>query len=191
MKRKILSILAVISIGVIAVGCGKGETTSTQQEQDVTEANQQRLIAMYPVPQLDTSLERDIVVQLYQLRNKARNTHSVITSDGTGKPIYDCPSVGYPIANDVQLTNPDKLAYASSYGTAVLPQAEPNGLYSADSSWGTWVLCTQDDGTLAPIYNEMDTVTFPFPVTVDYVTGEIKQAGASTMAVKLTDAENR
>lgn len=173
MKRAIgLSIVAVLVI----VGCG----TAREQEARTIEENQKHLIKIYPVPRFDTSLEREILVQLYTLRNKARNTHTVILSDGTSTPIFDCPSVGYPIANDVRLT-------ASTSGTA--QQAEPNGVYPADSSWGTWVLCAEDDGSLTPIYNESNTVTFPFPVTVDYTTGRVTRTGDPTMVVTLGQVE--
>lgn len=170
MKRA-LALTAIAA--VVVVGCD----TARQQEARTIEDNQKHLISVYPVPRFDTSLERDILVQLYQLRNKARNTHSVVLSDGTGTPMFDCPSVGYPIANDVRLT-------AGGDG-----QAEPNGVYPADSSWGTWVLCVQDDGSLTPIYNESNTITFPFPVSVDYATGKVTKAGDPTMVVTLTNPE--
>lgn len=169
MKR--IAVLTVAAVVVLA-GCD----TARQQESRTIEENQKHLIAMYPVPRFDTSLEREVLVQMYRLRNEARNTHSIILSDGTGAPLYDCPSVGYPIANDVRLT-------ASTSGDA--RQAEPNGVYPAESSWGTWVLCAQDDGTLTPIYNESNTITFPFPVSVDYATGQVTKVGDATMVVTL------
>lgn len=178
MTRRRATTLGVIAVALIAA-CNPNPRAD---EARTIDQNQLSLLQAYPVPRFDTSLERDILVQLYGLRNKARNTHSVITSDGTGKPIYDCPSVGYPIANDVRLT-------ASRTGESGTPQAEPNGVYPAESSWGTWVFCVQDDGTLTPIYNEMDTLTFPFPVTVDYATGKITKVGDPTMTITLTNPE--
>lgn len=36
----------------------------------------------------------------------------------------------------------------------VIPQAEPNGLYTPDTSAGTWVLCVLPDGSISPSYIE-------------------------------------
>lgn len=179
--------IALGSIALLAVGCGFGSATH-DEERKAIEENQSNLMAQYPVPRFDTSLERDILVQLYSLRNKARNTHSVITSDGTGQPMYDCPSIGYPIANDVRITS-SQVAQTYNGNPYALPQAEPNGVYPAESSWGTWVFCVNDDGTLNPIYNEMDTLTFPFPVSVDYATGRITKVGDPSMTITLTNPE--
>jgi hypothetical protein len=173
-KDKILiAILAVAGVATFSA-CD----TARQREAQTIEKNQNALLVAYPVPRFDTSLERDILVQLYGLRNQARNTYTVLMSDGTGRPFYDCPTVGYPIANDVRLT-------ASTSGSE--QQAEPNGVYPAASSWGTWVMCVNDDGSLNPIYNEQDTITFPFPVTVDYLTGKVTKTGDATMVINLTD----
>lgn len=163
--KKIIALVLLAALAI--VGCD----TAQQIEYKTIEQNQKALLAAYPIPRMDTSLERDIVIQMYSLRNEARNTWSVITSDGTGKPMYDCPSVGFPIANDVRLVNEG--------------QAEPNGLYPASNSWGTWVLCVDDNGGLNPIYNEMDTLTFPFPVDVDYVTGAITKNGDPSIVLNI------
>lgn len=185
---KLLSGLVILA--AVVTGCGFNTSSNVHRdERQSIEENQTNLLAQYPVPRFDTSLERDILVQLYALRNKARNTHSVITSDGTGTPMYDCPSIGYPIANDVRITS-SEAAYNFSGNPYTLPQAEPNGVYPAASSWGTWVFCVNDDGSLNPIYNEMDTLTFPFPVTVDYATGRITKVGDPTMTITLTDPES-
>lgn len=182
MSRRVMSSLVVV-VGALALGgCGPmpWDSARTREARSI-EANQKQLIDSYPVPRFDTSLERDILVQLYTLRNKARNTHSVFMSDGTATPFYDCPSIGYPIANDVRLT-----AGSTTDGN---PQAEPNGVYPADSSWGTWVMCVEGDGSLTPVYNESNTLTFPFPVSVDYATGRITKVGDPSMVISLTNPE--
>jgi hypothetical protein len=183
MKRKILGIISILIIGLVAVGCGAVEQgSSIDRENAAVEDQQKHLLDLYPVPYFDTSQERSIMIQLYQLRNDARITHSVIVSDGTGTPKFDCPSIGFPIANDVQLTNPDVVIGNNQGGFTTIAQPEPNGLFSADSSWGTWVMCAEGDGQIAPIYNEAVTITFPFPVTVDYTTGRITRVAGSEAA---------
>jgi len=51
-----------------------------------------------------------------------------------------------------------------SYQGSVIEQPEPNGLFSSKNTVGTWVLCTQSDGTVYPVYTELNVTAFPFPM---------------------------
>ena len=179
--RKAL-ILSILSVALVAA-CGPN---NTQLEKQAVNNQQDQLLKLYPVPFFDTSLERGIVIQLYAIRNQARNTHAVVTSQGTGTVLWDCPSIGYPIPYDVQLTNPVK----DGGGGTVIEQPEPNGLYSSKNSDATWVLCAADDGTVTQLYTEQKVNTFPFPVSVDYTTGRIVRAGAAAVTVDIGKAAN-
>jgi hypothetical protein len=92
------------------------------------------------------------------MRNDALSTYTVVVSS-FGNLLWECPSIGYPIPADTQLTNP--LQY---YNGTTLEQAEPNGLFSSKNTVGTWIMCVLEDGTVYPIYTEMNANTFPFPV---------------------------
>lgn len=48
-----------------------------------------------------------------------------------------CKSIGFGIPYATQYTNPQKWAATG----IVLPQADPNGMFSPTSADGTWVLC--------------------------------------------------
>lgn len=171
--------LACIAAAIILVGCGQqsqaADQASVEQQQTIYQSSQ-------PIPVFDFSLERDIVIQLYQLRNRAVSTHTVIRSQA-GAYLWDCPSVGYPIPFDTSLTNPLQKICCDG---AVVEQPEPNGLYPSKNSDGTWVMCVADKGVVTPVYTEEKASAYPFAVTVDDE-GRVTRAGAenySTVEIK-------
>lgn len=145
---------------IIVSGCAQSADT---RERDIVQNQQKHYLESQPPPFFEKSLERYLMDQLYRARNNAVATYSYVQSPFTGKILWECPSVGYPIPGGTQLTNPEALAYPNS-GGATLPQAEPNGLFSPPTAMGTYVMCVNDDGTVAPAYKEEPVSTSPYPV---------------------------
>lgn len=168
-KHLLVMLIAFLSIGVL--GCmGNSETRDTTT---VDEQQSQYQIAQ-PVPHFDWSLERQLAIELYEARNQNVATHSVWRSD-YGMIEGDCPSIGYPLPYDVQLTNPLRVAYSSS--GAVIEQAEPNGLFSSKATSATWVRCiTKVNGEVmaSPVYIEGKVTAYAYPVDVNYSTNRVK-----------------
>ena len=52
-------------------------------------------------------------------------------------------------------------------------EAEPNGLYSSKNSIATWVRCVNEKGQITPIYIESKVTAYPFPIEVDYLSGQV------------------
>lgn len=153
MKKMVLLFVLLV---IILSACSSSdfvESVKVDEQQSQYRDNQ-------PIPSFDWSLERDILIQLYLKRNEAIATYTIITYSVGGAPIYECPSIGYPLPADTQLTNPLKVTTSG----AVIEQAEPNGLFTSDNAFGTWVLCVLDDGTVYPVYTEQNATAFPFPV---------------------------
>ncbi len=84
-----------------------------------------------------------------------------------GKLTYMGESIGYPLPYATQYTNPQKIErQGANYGYAILPQADPNGLFSPSSAEATWVLMKDPSGNeVTPVYTEpkLVTSTFKFP----------------------------
>jgi hypothetical protein len=160
--RKGISLIVVMLIVLALAGC---YTSSDNVAASQVENQQQVYLQNQPIPSFDYSLERDVSIQLYKIRNEARNTYTVVTGN-TGTAIWMCPSIGYPIPYDVQLTNPLRAEYTYSE-VVTLEQPEPNGLYSSDNAFGTWVLCVNSAGDVTPVYTELSATSFPFPVKIE------------------------
>lgn len=182
MRKSLVVVLLALLITALLAGCYASD--SDDQEQAAVENQQAVYTRNQPPPVFDWSLERDIAIQLYEARNEARLTYSVVVSQGTGAVLWMCPSIGYPIPYDVQLTNPVKPDIA--YGEAVvLEQSEPNGLYSSKNTDATWVICVDDTGNWTPVYVEQKVITFPFPVVIQ--DGVIVPADNANPSVILED----
>jgi hypothetical protein len=159
MKRGlfVLVLVALLLVACRPVSSEYSVSMAVEDQQKVYTTNQ-------PIPMFEWSLERDVFIQLYSLRNEAVSTYTVVSSQ-MGVTLFECPSIGYPLAADYQLTNP-VAPYRYSDGNisatgAVVEQPEPNGLFSSKNTAGTWVMCVQSDGKVYPVYTELNASAFP------------------------------
>jgi len=162
-KRTIgILVLVVSCLFLMASSC-----EDSQDERDQKAANRQSstYAKRQPVPAYGWSLERELVIQLYNLRNQRVSTHSIWRSD-TGVYGGDCPSMGYGIPYDTSLTNPLKPTTTNWRDAPVVEQQEPNGIFLSKNTNATWVICTGPGGTLDPIYVEEKVAVYPYPIKV-------------------------
>jgi len=161
---------------------------SAEQADRKAVANQQAQYAKgQPVPAFDWSLERELVIQLYNARNRKVATHSVWRSD-TGVIEGDCPSIGYGIPYDTSLTNPLAPSVhggASAPAAVALGQAEPNGVFASTNTSATFVTCAGPGGTIAPVYVESKVTVYPGPVSIDHDTNRVTPVGPSAVSISL------
>ena len=141
------------------------------KEQNQVNQQQKVFVDNQPAPAFDWSMERHVMVELYKARNNAVVTYSYVRNY-QGQIIFSCKSIGFPIPSNTELTNSMALANPSDsgypyYNATALPQAEPNGLYSSPSTFGTYVMCTNSDGTVSPSYFETDVETHLSPLNND------------------------
>lgn len=173
--------LLVASALILSAGC---DTADTKEASRVRQ-QQQHYLETQPPPFFERSLERYLMIELYRARNSAVATWTYRLNEYTGKIIWQCPSIGYPIPGGTQLTNPEQ--NVGSQG-AVIPQAEPNGMFSPQTSQGTYVMCVNDDGTVSPRYAEPLVETFPYPMTMTS-DGELVPARPPSLRIDPKKAE--
>lgn len=171
MNRLALGVLAAMPF---LLGNQAGCSVASQQQvtaQATEQATQNRQMEQFlrnqPVPSFDFSLERHILIQLYAARQRATNTFSVVQSPLTGKVMWSCASIGFPLPYATQLTNPNQVQWRGGtheYAGVTLPQAEPNGLFSPASAEGTWVPCVDEQGNITPVYEEKKVTVFLRPM---------------------------
>jgi len=184
MKKLSLAVISIVAILSISA-CGENGGQNRADSKAVERQQSQYAIGQ-PIPQMDWSLERDLVIQLYHVRNQKAATHSVWRSD-RGLIEGDCPSYGYGIPYDTSLTNPlaaVNFARTSSYDRHVVEQPEPNGIFASKNTQATWVMCLGLAGKLEPVYVETKVTVYPGPVTVDYKASRVTRSGAATVFVR-------
>ena len=186
--RKILTgtIIAISLLGIAACG-NTSQPNSIANDQTATNTQLDRYQKNQPVPQSDASQLRQTVidVELAQIHGVATTTF--FFNQGVQNPIQSCPSIGFPVASTSQLTSPDQLVgnggSSNYYGTGVVSQQEPNGVYTGASS-GTYVVCVAPSGVKYINYWEGFVHTVGGAATWDKAQGLITLQGSPTVTLK-------
>lgn len=161
MKR--ISVLFVMVLIVALAGCRE-----RQSSDDVQRQQQERILAegtsQVGMPAVKNFREKKILKDIIELRDQTGlATYTYLWSDVQGKLVFFCNSVGYGIPYATQFTNPQKIEEYSSAGYAILPQADPNGLFSPSSAEGTWVMCKDSNSSnVRPTYVEPRVIVSQF-----------------------------
>ena len=175
-----------ILLGVAALAlaaCDQPSASTQKRDAARVEQQQSQYEKGQPIPAFDWSLERDLMIKLYEVRNQKAATHSVWRSD-RGLVEGDCPSYGYGIPYDTSLTNPLVVGYVGhNRGVGIIEQAEPNGVFASKNTAATWVMCLGESGALEPVYVETKVTVYPGPVVVDYDTNQVTRSGAATVLI--------
>ena len=184
--------ILALALLVLTTGCIESKKTQSAKIALSVEKQQSQYAKVQPVPVYDWSLERDLVIQLYNIRNMKAVTYSVWRSD-RGMIEGDCPSIGFGIPYDTSLTNPlvatdiDQEGEEHDYQDGALTsieQPEPNGIYASKNTAATWVMCAGSAGTIEPVYVETKVTVYPYPVKVDYESNRVVKTGKATVTIK-------
>lgn len=193
MFRRIGMVTVAALIALSTMGTSDGCKSNSQESKDRQTVNRQQ--AQYakrqPIPIFDWSLERELIIKLYQIRNQRVATHSVWRSD-YGMIEGDCPSMGYGLPYDTSLTNPLMATDVeetgmNTAGLTSIGQPEPNGIFASTNTSATWVMCTGDTGLIEPVYVESHVTAYPYPVKVDYEHNRVTKAGKSSVTISTSN----
>jgi len=182
------TILLLITVAFVSA-CGIN-ATQDKKDQHAVAAQQSQYAASQPVPVYNWSIERDMVISLYNIRNTKAVTHSVWRSD-YGTIEGDCPSLGFGIPYDTSLTNPlTATDFArSGYDRHVVEQPEPNGIFASKNTAATWVACVNEMGLIEPVYVEAKVTAYPYPIEVNYATNRAMKVGSATVTIDPGNAQ--
>jgi hypothetical protein len=169
---------------LIFAGC---YDSSASREAAVVDKQQDQFNKSQPIPVSRWSLERDLLIKLYKLRNRQVSTHSVWRS-AMGQIEGDCPSIGFGLPYDLSLTNPLMLTMrkfgSATYANGVVAQPEPNGIFSSTNTNATWVMCVDKSGLIEPHYIEAVLNVYPYELNVNYKTNRVVRVGSKSVKLK-------
>ena len=156
MKRLLLALPLVAMLAA----CDQAPN-STQIERRKQEEMSMQAVTQVGMPAITNFAEKRMFKDILELRDK--NTPTVTYLVGMNNQLTKvCDSVGFGLPYATQYTNPARTV-DYTHGVAVIPQADPNGLYSPASADGTWVLCVDHkDGKAKPVYIEPRILVSPF-----------------------------
>lgn len=168
MKRLAFGFLACFAL----TSCYGNRNSSDAIQQNQQEQILKAATAAVGMPNIKNFRERRLLNQILEMRDQESfTTYTYLWAESTGKWKFFCDSVGYPIPYATQYTNPEKIEtinWTSTSHTEVIPQADPNGLFSPASAEGTWVVCKDPNGDgTHPVYVEPKVISSPFKLPED------------------------
>lgn len=153
--------LYAVTLLMLICGCAQGGSDSIQRQQQ--EVLLKEATAQVGMPSIKNFRERKILKDIMELRDQeALVTYTYLFSEQTGTKVFLGETIGYGIPASTQFTNPQKTVN-DIHDSAVIPQADPNGLFSPTSAEGTWVLMKDPNGkSVKPVYIEPRIIVSPF-----------------------------
>ena len=149
-----------------------GESGCEKNSDDIQRGQQELLLkegtAQVGMPAIKNFRERKMLKDIIELRDQdGLVTYTYLWNQYTGKLVFFGETIGYGIPYATQFTNPQKADHMMG-NYLVLPQADPNGLFSPASAEGTWILMKDPIGKkVLPIYMEPRIVVSPFKLKLE------------------------
>lgn len=161
--------LSVLALAVFLTTCN--QPTSDDVQRDQQERILMEATSSIGMPAIKNFRERRQSKMIQELRDQNDvSTFTYLWSDYHGKAIFFCNSVGFALPYATQYTNPQKIECTRAGHCAVIPQADPNGLFSPASAEGSWIMCKDPHGTsVEPTYIEPRAIVVRFELPASIV----------------------
>ena len=172
--KKMLLLITVLSLLIFTSACEVTPPSSDAKQQALQEKILEEGTAQTGMPAIKNFRERKLLKDIIEMRDQEGLTTFTYLETYTGTLMFLCNSIGYGIPAATQYTNPSKVIRPNShYATwEVLPQADPNGLFSPASAEGTWVMCIDTvKGKAVPVYVEPRVIVSPFKMKTEPTNG--------------------
>lgn len=158
--KKLLFLLPII---FVLVACDSHKT-SDQIQKAQSEVMLAEATASVGMPSIKNFRERKLLKDILELRDQSGLvTYTYLWNELNGQKMFFCESIGYGIPYATQFTNPQKSERpCTGCELTVIPQADPNGLFSPEAAEGTWVMCKTPNSDVKPVYVEPRIIVSPF-----------------------------
>ena len=196
-RFKWMHILLILLLAPILGGaqssCDDQKPTSDQIQREQQERILQQGTSAVGMVNIINFREKRTAKEILELRDQeGLVTYTYLFSDTLAcvRPMGD--TIGFPIPYATQYTNPQKIeASAHQYGYAVLPQADPNGLFSPSSAEGTWSLMKDPKSPkVGPSYTEPRIIVTIFKLPVELECDSVMVKFVDLIAARLAGGNN-
>ncbi len=152
----------------LQTGCKRRPPSSDELQTRQQETILKEGTSSVGMPAIKNFRERRTLKDILEMRDQdGLTTYTYLFSQNTGKLTFLGESSGFGIPAATQFTSPQKVVDGcpnhSGRCPMVVPQADPNGLFSPSSAEGTWVMCKDPKGSkVLPVYIEPRVIVSPF-----------------------------
>lgn len=143
--KKIMRIGLVLILIVSITGC-QAVSTSDKVQQEKMEQLMNEAENRVGMPNIKNYYERKMAKEIFELRDRSDLICYAYTRiEMTGKYVYEGRCMGYGLPYSTQYTNPEKPLYKDYHDSTIVPQADPNGLFSATGLSATWLMMINEE----------------------------------------------
>lgn len=159
--KKIIALM--IASGVLTA-CQPMPESSAKIERRKQEELSLQAVQQVGMPSIVNFAEKRMMKDILEIRDQDVATTTYIV--GMNGELHKlCNSVGYGLPYATQYTNPQAMQNDEVGHWSLLPQADPNGLYSPANAEGTWVQCVDPkSGKARVVYIEPRIIVSPIPL---------------------------
>lgn len=164
MKRSFALAAGVAAMTLALTGCIEQTKTADKIQAEAQERILQEGTSQTGMPAITNFRERKLLKMILELRDQdGLVTYTYTVNRTTGRPVFLCNSMGYAISDATGYTNPERIHEKNpNYGYAIMPQAEPNGLFTPDNSTANWVMCLdKEKDKPVPVFVQTDVIVSP------------------------------
>ena len=165
MRRLFSFILILLFVFMFGCGTAKNQSAADKKQQKKTEKIMSEISRQIGMPAIKNFQEKKFAKMIFELRDKENLIcYAYIVAKYSGRLVFLGKCIGYGLPYSVQYTNPMKIADSGcNWGYAILPQADPNGLYMTSGLSATWImLIDKRNGKPRPVYIEPEIIVSPF-----------------------------
>jgi len=157
-------ILLMVVAGVLTACERTASETAASIERKKQGEMSLQAITQVGMPSIVNFAEKRMMKDILEIRDQDVATTTYIV--GMNGELHKlCNSVGYGLPYATQYTNPQAMQNDEVGHWSLLPQADPNGLYSPASADGTWVQCVDPkSGKARVVYIEPRIIVSPIPL---------------------------
>jgi hypothetical protein len=161
---KNLLLITLIGLITLTTSCNMFNDSVDTKQKKATELALEEANNQIGMPAIVNFQERKLFKQIIELRDQEQLiTYCYLMNEMNGTVgQFLGTGIGYGIPAATQFTNPEKIAEYSQGGFAILPQADPNGLFMPTQTSATWYMLLDDKGKPHPVYIEPLIIVSPF-----------------------------
>ena len=171
--------IAALSLTACTQSGNAGQAAENQAQQHDTTS----LVNDQPIPHFNYSQIRQTLIDAETIAADGTQTTSFFFQMGLPDPVFSCPSLGMPVANTAQLSNPQQVVGTGNSNAVTTGQMDPYGIYAPSASTGTYVICVNSSGAKYLQYWEGDVMTVTSAATWNKATHTITVSGAPTAVI--------
>lgn len=155
--KKIIGSIILLCLVFTFVGCSV-ERSAEDMQVEQTKTLIQEMNNQIGLPEIKEFYEKKMAKEIFELRDNSKLIcYAYTKNEMTGKYVYEGKCMGYGLPYSTQYTNPMQYTGVTtkhvgwgeggeySYSYELMPQADPNGLYTPTGLSSTWLMIINEE----------------------------------------------